>query len=82
MGFLDFLKSAKNFLNEGLKKSKIVSTLAPALPIPYASQIGSVAKNLGYVKGGRVLKKSGMKKGGKVKKVKVMKAKKPKKAKK
>jgi hypothetical protein len=66
MGFMDFIKSAGGALNNVLKQSKLISTVAPNLPIPFASQIGKVAGNLGYAKGGRILKKVGMKKGGKV----------------
>lgn len=47
-GFLDWIKGAANTVNKGLKNSKIISTLAPVLPIPYASQIGNIARNVGY----------------------------------
>lgn len=66
------VKGAKA-VNEGLKKTKIVSTLAPAvLPGPKGAALGAVARAAGYQKGGRVAKP--MKKGGRVAKPKAMKA--------
>ena len=66
MGVPGWLKSVGNFLNKGLKKSKVLSTVAGTV-LPGA--VGKVAQtaigNLGYAKGGRV-KPRGMKKGGKV----------------
>jgi hypothetical protein len=76
MGIGDFFRSvgrgivtAGRAVNDGLKKTKIVSTLAPVvLPGPKGAALGAVARAAGYQKGGRVLK--GMRKGGKVKKAK------------
>jgi len=70
MGFFDFLKDAGNAINEGLKRSKIISTLAPIVPIPYGGAIGKIAGNLGYNKGTARVTMRPMRKGGKVKKAK------------
>jgi hypothetical protein len=57
-------------INEGLKKTKIVSTLAPVLlPGPKGMALGAVARAGGYKKGGKV---KGAKKGGRVAKPKPM----------
>lgn len=59
-------------INEGLKKTKIVSTLAPVLlPGPKGMALGAVARAGGYKKGGKV--KKAMKKGGRVAKKPMMK---------
>lgn len=78
MGFMDFLRSVGSGINQGLKATKIGSTLAPLLiPGPAGAIAGRGLSALGYAKGGRILKKpTGMKKGGKVKKPKAKKAKK------
>lgn len=47
-GFFDWIKGAANTINDGLKKSKIISTVAGLAPIPYGSAVSTVAKNLGY----------------------------------
>lgn len=47
-GFLDTLKSIGNTINDGLKKSKIISTVAGLAPIPYSGAVSSVARNMGY----------------------------------
>lgn len=63
------VKGAKA-VNEGLKKTKIVSTLAPiVLPGPKGAALGAVARTAGYKKGGKV---QGKKKGGRVAKAKPM----------
>ncbi len=49
-GFLDTLKSIGNTINDGLKRSKIISTVAGLAPIPYSGAVSSVARNLGYGK--------------------------------
>lgn len=82
------IKSAGGAINTGLKKTKLISTLAPiagmALGKPgIGTAIGSVAGAAGYGKGGkvgRVLRAPAMAKGGKVKKAKQHKAKAHKKA--
>jgi uncharacterized protein (DUF697 family) len=59
-------------LNQGLKQTKIVSTLAPVvLPGAKGAAIGAVARAAGYRKGGRVAApkpKKAMRKGGRVSK--------------
>jgi hypothetical protein len=95
MGIGDFFKSVgrgiargAGLVNEGLKATKIVSTLAPVVGAAMGrpglgAAIGSGAAALGYQKGGRVLKPKGMAKGGMVlKKQKKPKKQKPKKQKK
>lgn len=49
-GFLDWIKGAANTINDGLKKSKIISTVAGVAPIPYGGTVSSIARNLGYGK--------------------------------
>lgn len=47
----NFLSNLKNFgenVNDFLKKSKIVSSIASNIPNPISQSIGNVAKNLGY----------------------------------
>lgn len=94
MGIGDFFKSVgrgiakgAGLVNEGLKATKIVSTLAPVVGAAVGrpglgAAIGSGAKALGYAKGGRVLRTKGMANGGmvlsKAKKPKAKKQKKPK----
>ena len=70
MGFFDFFKDVGNAINNGLKQSKIISTLAPIVPIPYGATIGKIAGNLGYNKGPMRVRVRPMKKGGYVKKAK------------
>jgi hypothetical protein len=66
------VKGAKA-VNEGLKKTKIVSTLAPAvLPGPKGAALGAVARAAGYKAGGKVKRAKGAKKGGRVAKPKAM----------
>ena len=71
MTIFDSIKKVAMGANELLKKTKIVSTLAPivgtAMGKPgLGSALGAGASALGYQKGGRVLKAKGMAKGGKV----------------
>jgi hypothetical protein len=68
MGIFDSIKSIARGANDLLKKTKIISTLAPIVGTlagkpGLGTAIGAGAGALGYNKGGRVLK---MKKGGKV----------------
>jgi hypothetical protein len=49
-GFLDWIKGAANTVNDALKKSKIISTVAGLAPIPYSGAVSTVARNLGYGK--------------------------------
>ena len=52
-GFWDDVKGGLSKANDFLRDSKLVSTVGSALGsagVPYASQIGSVAKSLGYGK--------------------------------
>jgi|SRR5271154_751755 len=47
----NFLSNLKNFgskINDFLKSSKIISTVASAIPHPVSQTIGAVARNLGY----------------------------------
>jgi len=86
MGFLDFVRSVGSGINQGLKATKIASTLAPiAGAVTGNPLLGTFAGRglaaLGYAKGGRVLKAKPMRRGGKVKKAKKPKAKKAKKTK-
>ncbi len=74
MGIGDFFRSVgrgivkgANAVNQGLKQTKIISRVLPAVLPGVGGVVGSeIAKATGYQKGGRVLK--GMRKGGKVKK--------------
>lgn len=75
MGFISVMKSIGGALNRGLKATKIASTLAPALGTMIGQPgLGALAsgalRNAGYVKGGRILKAPGMKRGGRVRKPK------------
>lgn len=71
------VKTVGSAVNEGLKKTKIISKLAPVVGTlvgqpGVGTAIGAGAGALGYAGGGkvgRVLKPIPMKKGGKVKKV-------------
>lgn len=72
MTIFDSIKKVAMGANELLKKTKIVSTLAPIVGTAFGkpglgSAIGAGAGALGYQKGGRVLKAHGMAMGGKVK---------------
>lgn len=68
------IKSAGGAINTGLKKTKLISTLAPVVGTVLGkpglgTAIGSVAGAAGYAKGGkvgRVLRTPAMAKGGKV----------------
>ena len=51
--FLSNLKKFGSKINDFLKKSKIISSVASAIPHPIAQTIGSVAKNIGYGDGYR-----------------------------
>lgn len=76
------IKDVGGAINQGLKKTKIISTLAPVagtlLGKPgLGAAIGSAAGSLGYAQGGkvgRVLRAPAMAKGGKVQKKKGKKA--------
>ena len=78
------LASVASPLNDLLKSTKVVSTLAGGIPV-YGGMISGGAKALGYKKGGRILlvpAPKPMKRGGAVKKAKKPKVGRPKKAKK
>lgn len=54
--FFSNLKDFGSNINDFLKNSKIISTVANAIPHPAASAIGNIARNLGYgEKGGVVI---------------------------
>lgn len=58
-GFFDWIKGAANTVNDALKKSKVISTVAPFVAPGVGSVVGNVARNLGYgkrQKGGRRFK--------------------------
>lgn len=67
--FLDTLSNWGSKINDFLKESKVISTLAPLVPLPYSGVVGSVAKNLGYgmeggyTVGGMEMSKSDLKRG-------------------
>ena len=70
MGFFDFFRNVGSGINDALKSTKIISTLAPLVPLPYSGAVGKIASNLGYNKGTMRVRVRPMKKGGKVKKAK------------
>ena len=83
MTIFDSIKNIARGANELLKKTKVISTLAPIVGAAtgragLGAAIGSAASAAGYQKGGRILKKA---KGGKVSAPKKSKAPKMKKAK-
>jgi hypothetical protein len=49
--FLSTLKSIGESVNNFLKGSKLISTIAPHLPIPGAATIGRIAQSIGYGEG-------------------------------
>lgn len=49
--FFSNLRDFGSKINDFLKSSKVISTVASALPFPIAQTIGTVAKNIGYGEG-------------------------------
>jgi len=50
--FLSGLKDFGSKINNFLKESKLISTIANAVPLPGASAVGTIARNLGYGQAG------------------------------
>jgi hypothetical protein len=53
--FFNNLKDFGSKINDFLKNSKIISTVASAIPLPGANVVGSITRNLGYGERGGIV---------------------------